>query len=187
MIAYINNLFKEEEIFDIFCCIEKSNKSDDVVLGRQLKEVNNLPLNIKKKLENLGSQLSKKNLRFSYCSHAIYSNKFGEPNLPPHIDADYNDLIFNYQIRSNTSWDVGLGVKNYKIKDNSCLVFDPNAEIHWRPYKNFNDGEYVEMVFFRLVDFNSPTDRSNMIYLQNDPMFREALDFRSSLSDEADN
>lgn len=183
MICYIDNLFKEEELYDLFKCISKGKRVNDFPLGRQIMEINNLPRSIESKLEKLGSSLYNKNLAFSYCLYVEYSKDYGQPNLPPHIDADSNDLIFNYQIRSNTSWDIGLGVKNYNLKDNSCLVFDPNQEIHWRPEKKFKDGESVEMVLFRLVDTDNPQDRSNLIYMQNDPMFKDAIDFREKLRD----
>lgn len=183
MICYIDSLFKEEEVYTLDECIRKSKAVKDLTLGRQKREINNLPRSIENKLEKIGSSLYNKNLAFSYCLYISYSKEYGQPNLPPHIDADSNDLIFNYQIRSNTSWDIGLGVKSYNLKDNSCLVFDPNAEIHWRPHKNFKDGESVEMVLFRLVDVDNPTNRSNLKYFQNDPIFKDALDFRASLGD----
>jgi hypothetical protein len=183
VICYIENLFNEDELLDLFKCIDKGKGVNDLTLGRQKIEINNLPRYIENNLEKIGSSLYNKNLAFSYCLYVSYSKEYGQPNLPPHIDADSNDLIFNYQIRSNTSWDLGLGVKNYNMKDNSCLIFDPNAEIHWRPHKNFKDGESLEMVLFRLVDTDNPTDRSNLSYMQNDPIFKDAIDFRNKLGD----
>lgn len=183
MISYIENLFNEDELLDLFKCIDKSKKKDDPALGRQMREINSLPIGIKNKLEKIGSTLYKKDLSVCFCLYIIYSKDFGQPNLPPHIDADSNDLIFNYQLRSNTRWDIGLGVKDYKIDDNCSLIFDPNEVIHWRPHKTFNQGDYVEMVLFRMVDPNNIVDKSHLKYMQNDPIFKDAIDFRNKLGD----
>ena len=105
---------------------------------------------------------------------------YGKPNLPPHLDADTNDLILNIQIESNTDWAIGLNLKAYDIKDNSALVFNPNKEIHWRAHKEFKDGEYVRMLFIRLFNPDSPSDYSHLDLLQDDEMFTDAIAFRDS-------
>lgn len=137
---------------------------------------------IYKKLKKIAKKHSGKNLTLSGIAAVEYSNKYGKPNLPPHFDADTNDLIINYQISSSTSWDVGLDLKLYSIEDNSALVFNPNENIHWRPIKEFKDGEYIRMIFFRFFDAESPSDYSNLNYWPDDEIFKDIRDYRSTLS-----
>jgi hypothetical protein len=137
---------------------------------------------IYKKLKKIAKEHSNKNLIISGMMAVEYSNKYGEPNLPPHYDADTNDLIINYQLSSNTSWDIGLDLKTYSMEDNSALVFNPNQYMHWRPIKEFKDGEYVRMIFIRFRDSESPSDYSNLNYWQNDEIFKDARTYRSMLN-----
>ena len=180
-IFYIDNLFSEEQILLLNKCIEENYKVYDTRLGRMKAELDKVPSEIKNKLEKLASDLSGKKLKFSYALYIIYNKENGLPNLPPHIDADTNDLIFDYQIRSNTDWDLGLETKIYPVKDNSALIFNPNEVIHWRPYKTFEEGETVEMILFRLFDVNNRSDYTHLKYSQSNPIFQDALDFRENL------
>lgn len=110
-----------------------------------------------------------------------YSAKYGKPDLPPHFDGDTNEIIVDFQLSSNTSWDLGLGIEVYSIEDNSALIFNPNTNIHWRPHKQFEDGEYVRMLFFRFFDPANIVDHSDVSYDRNHPIFDEVKAFRDSL------
>lgn len=182
-VFYIDRLFSDKEIADLHACIEENYKIYDTRLGRMKAELINIPIDVKNKLEKFASELSGNNLKFSYALYLIYDKESGKPNLPPHIDADTNDLIFDYQIRSNTSWDLGLETKVYPLKDNSALIFNPNEVIHWRPHKSFEEGETVEMILFRLFDTNNRSDYTHLKYSQSNPIFKDALDFREKLRD----
>jgi len=107
-----------------------------------------------------------------------YSKEYGNPNLSPHFDGDTNDLIINYQLSSNTSWDIGIDLKLYSLEDNSALLFNPNKKIHWRPHKNFNDGESVKMVFFRFCKIGKQSDYSYLSYSQDHEIFKEVSRIR---------
>lgn len=115
-------------------------------------------------------------------SHAVcveYSNKYGKPNLPPHRDGDTNDLIINFQLESNTFWDLGLNFDTYSLEDNSALIFNGNTEIHWRVHKDFKDGEFVKMIFIRLYKAEDRSDYSHIN--QSDEIFYPYRKFRDSL------
>jgi len=60
-------------------------------------------------------------------------------------------------------------------------MFNPNLNLHWRPKKEFKDGDYVAMIFFRFEKKNNKTDYSHLALSQDDPIFKEANDFRNSL------
>lgn len=141
-----------------------------------------MPIEIKEKLESVAKGISGVDMSLSNSSYAEYSSLYGVPELPPHVDGDTNDMIINFQLSSNTCWEIGLNLLMYKLEDNSAIIFNPNTNIHWRPKKIFDDGEYVKMIFFRLCDEKNKKDYS---YLPNDPddaMFKEVVDFRNSIA-----
>lgn len=141
-----------------------------------------MPIEIKEKLESVAKGISGVDMSLSNSSYAEYSGLYGIPELPPHVDGDTNDMIINFQLSSNTCWEIGLNLLMYKLEDNSAIIFNPNTNIHWRPKKIFNDGEYVKMIFFRLCDEKNKKDYS---YLPNNPediMFKDVVDFRNSLT-----
>lgn len=113
-------------------------------------------------------------LAMEHAMYVEYNAKYGQPNLPPHIDGDKNDLIINFQLSSNTSWDIGLGTETFTPEDNSALVFNGNTNVHWRPHKTFNEDEYVKMIFFRFYNPENPSDYSHISNNQTDPLFDDA-------------
>jgi len=119
--------------------------------------------------------------------HAVvveYSNKYGKPNLPPHLDGDTNDLIINFQLDSNTSWDLGLNFETYRLKDNSAIIFNGNTEVHWRAHKDFKDREFVKMIFIRFYKLEDRSDYSHLNINQPDDIFKEFTEFRNSSKSE---
>jgi hypothetical protein len=182
-ILKINNLFSNSELENIKQIIDSSREDvNDSILGRAFVLEINLPDNIKEKITKICSEFLNVNLCFTNASFAEYSNLYGNPNLPPHFDGDINALVVDYQLESNTSWDLGIDLKSYPLQDNSALIFDTNKYIHWRPHKNFEDGEYVKMLFFRVHDPKNIVDNSHLNYQQNDKIFEEVRKFRDSLS-----
>lgn len=182
-INYIENLFSTAELEEINLYINDSKQIvNDTDLGRlkiTLDKISN-----DKFIENLeykASHLVKKDMVLSHIMYVEYSNKSGQPNLPPHFDGDTNSLVFDYQLESNTSWDLGLGTKTYPLIDNSALIFNANKNIHWRPYKDFKDGEYIKMVFFRFYDKHNRIDYTHLNYRQDHPIFQDVRDYRESL------
>lgn len=111
---------------------------------------------------------------------AEYTNKAGEPNLPPHFDGDQTDLILTYQLASNKQWGVGVDLTVYNLEDNDAVMFHPNENIHWRPHAKFEDGEFVRVMFMRFI-FPTVTDYSHMQYSVSDPIFDEVKAYRDSL------
>ena len=150
-------------------------------LGR-LQSTFRPPEKIQKKLINTAKNIESKELIISSMTYVEYNKKYGTPNLPPHFDGDGSDVIINYQISSNTSWDIGLGTEIHKIEDNSALVFNPNKNIHWRPYKTFNEDEYVKMIFFRLRGPGPIEDNSHLRYSLDNKIYKEANMVRESLA-----
>ena len=184
-INYVENLFSAEELEVLYNCINKPEAvEEDPDLGRSKIHLSTTPeyLNIIKRLEDIASFLLKKDMMHSHTGCVEYSNKSGQPNLPPHFDGDRNNLVFDYQLESNTTWDLGLGTKLYPLKDNSAIIFNANEYVHWRPHKNFKDGEYIKMLFFRFYNKHNTPDYTHLAYKQDHPIFKDARELRESLN-----
>ena len=84
--------------------------------------------------------------------YAQYSNQYGVPLLEMHqdghVDANSKTICFDYQLESNTSWDLIVGNQNYSMSDNDAVLFDSSNEMHGRPNKTFADGEFITNLFF---------------------------------------
>lgn len=196
----IENVFLDEEVKLINSLIRKNdlekinneymNRDNhpygygvDNQLGRlqygieMTKELSDIVQTLTQRINNLFNL----KLSSSGLSCVEYSAEFGEPNLPVHWDHDSSEIIFNYQLSSTTSWDIGIDKSVYSMEDNSALVFNPNKYTHWRPHKKFKENEYVQMIFFRFTDLDNPSDYSHLDYSLGDPIFDDIKAFRDSL------
>jgi hypothetical protein len=177
----IDNIFSKNELAQINKIIKDSPAEIHEQLGRkQVLYSRILTFELEVKLTEIAKQFSNKPLNFNNAAAVEYSPLYGKPNLPPHLDGDANDLIITIQLASNTVWDIGLNLQTYTLNDNSALVFNPNEEIHWRTHKQFKEGEYVRMLFVRFCNEKNLSDYSHLRLIQDDPMFKDAIDFRDS-------
>lgn len=151
-------------------------------LGRlQFGGLKDLPQNILDKVNNIAKNVSSKKLSMAHAMAVEYGSSYGVSNLPVHYDHDTNDLIINFQLSSNTKWDIGIDLKTYELEDNSAVVFNGNEYTHWRPHKLFKNGEFIKMIFFRFKDDNNPSDYSNLDYSIDHKIFEKINAFRDSL------
>jgi hypothetical protein len=198
-INYIENVFSDQELEILHDIINNRriptiNKEEYISydknkgtgmhnsLGRlQIGDIaEKCPEGFLNKVTSIANSLSNEPLTISHAVYSEYNKKYGDPNLPPHVDRDSNDLIINFQLESNVSWDIGLGLNTYTIKDNSALIFNGNTNIHWRPHKTFKDEEYVKMIFFRFGKENNKSDYSDLPTMQDDSYFDEVRAFRDN-------
>lgn len=114
-------------------------------------------------------------------AYVEYSNQYGVPDLPPHFDGDNSDLLIDFQLSANTSWPMGVNLETYPLEDNSAVIFNPNTNIHWRPIKEFKDGEYVKLLFFRGYNSKVRTSYADKVLSQSDPAFDEVRKIRNNL------
>lgn len=153
-------------------------------LGRLHNEELILPQNIQDKLTSLVCQhLGTTTLKLKLNPISVeYSAKYGQPHLPPHFDRDDTDYILDYQFSSSTSWPLGVDRNLYELRDNSAVGFNPNGNIHWRPHKTFNEGEFTRMIFFRFFNEDNPSDYSHLPENIGEPEFVALNEYRDSLS-----
>lgn len=182
-ITKINNIFSPEEIESLAKMGSIENSRIDSNLGRIIigGVQENITIDMEHKISDIVNSIINDPLVWSGAMIVEYSAKYGKPNLPPHFDRDTNDLIVNMQISSNTRWDLGLNLETYQLEDNSAILFNGNTEVHWRPHKEFQEGEYVRMLFVRFYNSDNRSDYSYLPGNQIDEAFKAAIDFRNSL------
>lgn len=75
------------------------------------------------------------------------------PLLFPHTDEAFGGPRFtlDYQIRSNVDWDIIVDnweeEQTFLMKDNEALTFSGTHQVHWRPKREFVEGEFLEAIF----------------------------------------
>lgn len=182
----INNLFSEEELESLFKLLDSMTglnihpELGRIQLGFSAQEI---PKAVIDKVAETVNSVSDKPLIMDHVIYVEYSNKYGESNLPPHVDGDKNNIVVDYQLTSNVAWDLGINTETYPLEDNSALIFNANTNVHWRPYKIFQDGEYVRMLFFRFYDPLNRPDYSYLPHHSSHDMFKPAHKVRDSLRD----
>lgn len=94
---------------------------------------------------------------YNYIDYSLkYSDGITAPSLPPHIDADENLITFNYQIGGNIEdWQVWVDDQPYDLKTGDAIIFSAVNQVHWRPKRNWKQGEFLEIVSF---DYCPPTN-----------------------------
>lgn len=183
-ILKVSNILAPDELELIKTEIEKNEIEADETLGRKyMGPIHHVfTPELEDKMYAIARQATDLPLTLKHAMVVEYSSEFGTPNLPPHFDGDINDLIINMQLEANTSWDIGLNTETYTVEDNSAVVFNGNAEAHWRPYKKFEEGEYVRMMFVRFYNEENPSDYSHLSqHWPSHDIFKEVREFRDSL------
>jgi hypothetical protein len=180
----VNNLFNKEEVDYLL------NKSEEKIVtegrlnekyGRLCIHGMKMPESVAHKINTMVSEMFNADLEGNLSLGVEYNLKYGNPNLPPHFDGDDTEIILNYQLDSNTSWACGVNTEVFDMEDNSALIFSPNANVHWRPHKEFKEGEFVRMIFFRFINTRRNSDYSHLRLSLNDPVFDDMNELREKL------
>jgi hypothetical protein len=104
-------------------------------------------------------------LKLESISFARYNLKYGVPNLPPHVDDnfEYARLTFDIQLSSNRLWKIFVEDNDFELHENEGLVFSGTHQVHWREKVLFDSKDYVDML---LCQFSNPSLLSKPINLK---------------------
>lgn len=159
----LKEVLTQEEIAQLKDYIKQCESDkylDEPQLGRSRTnmDIDEFPKNILDKINDLGKTVSGSNIGVGSIYSSTYSNEFGRPDLPPHLDPSNATFCIDYQLESNTTWDIAVEGTLYRLKDNNAVTIPTSTHAHWRKQKTFNDGEFVTMVFFHFneLDFEVP-------------------------------
>jgi hypothetical protein len=159
----VEDFLTQEEIDTIYKSLETSYKKYVMeTFGQQVSDFR-LPQSVIDKIINVCEDISGvKGLVLEAYQFSRYE-KFvrpdgvvSNPRLFPHYDTFAEPrFTFDYQIKSNTSWPLVVEEKEMVLSDNQALTFSGTHQIHWRTNKQFQDGEFIDMIFCHLSNPNS--------------------------------
>lgn len=148
------NIFSENEIDLLFQSIERSEGREFANPDRAQEYVDmfELPKEVGLRVEAIAKEVTGENWLIADFALCTYTNKTGKPNLKMHRDENFKSqrICFDYQLESNTSWDIIVGKEMYQIEDNSGILFSSTDQYHGRPNKDFQDEEYIKLIFFHM-------------------------------------
>jgi hypothetical protein len=168
----VKNVLSEEQVFLLKSFIEKEQNSREIIylddpgyfegqntktvvhkfMGRLDVEKLNVPKLVMTSIKKIADELDGLNhhsIKPDGIMAVEYSGKYGKPVLRSHKDGGDSSLMINYQLESNTSWDICIDDEIYTLRDNDALVMDPVRQSHSRVDKIFTNDEFIKMVFFR--------------------------------------
>jgi hypothetical protein len=158
----VKEVFSKDEIDQIYLAVKKSHGNNFVRVHCMHESYIELPNSIIHKVENIARDLSEnKNLILTEYVHARYNNTTSDcgnfhfkPALFPHYDETFKEERFtlDYQLKANTEWKIVVEDKAMVLSDNDACTFSGTNQIHWRTPKDFEDDQYVEMLFFHFTD-----------------------------------
>lgn len=174
----IKNIFLKNELKELYDLINHQINSveewelrypGDEYKGHPIQEVSSIPI----KNESMGRvsihnvkvpeiivEKLKKRIEDEGFIHYTYQNantyleynfNAGNPKLPAHIDkTEYPDsLMIDFQLDSNTSWPITIENENFILNNNEAITFFGVQQMHGRPFKKFENSEYVKNIIFR--------------------------------------
>ena len=157
--AIVKNIFSDEEIAKIK--VIRDNIGNVAVSkrwpGREVKplpSLNLLPEGITKNLTDIAILHYGKPLEIYAVAFGRYSKEFGTPKLGPHMDEVPSQFTLDYQLDGNISWSLNVEGKEYVLENNDALVFEGENVLHWRPKRDFNDGEFLDLMWFQFREDN---------------------------------
>lgn len=153
------DILTQDEIDQIYKIVESSNVVGTQVVPIYAQKAYHfmLPENITNKIESFVNSISKHRLKLTEISFASYSKEFGDlPLLSPHFDNTFKEprFTFDVQLKSNISWPIIVRGQSFTLNDNEALIFSGTHQIHWREFREFKDGDFIDMLFchFSLAD-----------------------------------
>lgn len=182
-------------VYDIFDTetIEKLKQLKNTIDGRvdskkgrlirPVSSIDLLPKNVITILEAKASEIYGKDLNLYAVAFGQYNKKFGQPKLPPHIDEVPSQFTIDYQLDGNVSWSIIIEGYEYTLKNNSILTFEGEHVLHWRPKKDFQDNEFLDLMWFQFIDKNHWSYKTDIRpdFKEYKKLFKEKMDIWESV------
>lgn len=129
-----------------------------VHMSREMVEFD-APSDIEQTMDKYVKPLYSEEIKLCHYSYIDYDLRHGDgryvPALPPHIDNTETLVTFNYMLDGNIDWDIYIDGKRYELKKGDAILFSAINQIHWRPKRNWKEGEFVKILTF---DYSPLTD-----------------------------
>jgi hypothetical protein len=146
------DVFSTEEMTMIYDAInnDTTNRTQIVSIYAQKAWFVEIPQAIKDKVTLKMAEIHNQPVKLEEISFARYSKEYGDfPVLTPHFDNTFKEprVTFDVQLKSNINWPIVVEGKPFILKDNEALTFSGTHQIHWREHIEFNDNDFIEMLF----------------------------------------
>lgn len=159
IINYINNKLNTLEIksFSEQEMMKKPNFDNILIIEEALGRIryqiptHELSKDIIDHLHKIAHKYNK-DLKLQSSTFARYSAKYGKPKLPPHMDKHDNNFTMFYQVSANIQWPLFVQQEFEVLNNNDAFLLNTKNTIHWRLPQVFQDGDYVDMIFFHFAD-----------------------------------
>jgi hypothetical protein len=178
----VKQLLTEDEIKSIYKEVENSyNNFIMERLGQQVFDFR-MPESVMEKILEVCKKLSgQEDLILEAYQFARYE-KFVRPDgvtsipkLAPHHDTfDQPRFTFDYQLGSNISWSIFVEGEEIVLSDNDAVTFSGTHQVHWRPVREWIEGEYIDMIFCHLHSPSLPSSGPD----HNSAMLEKAKTYR---------
>jgi hypothetical protein len=172
---YVEKPFTEKQVDDLKNIIKESKNTRPLasiqIPGNQKEFVSNdrfdprimthisrmaiefeCPEEIEKNMDNYVYPIYNNKIKLAHYSYLDYDMKYGEgeyfPALPPHIDAANTLVTFNYCLDTNIDWEIYIDNVPYSLKAGDAIIFSAVNQVHWRPKREWQDGEFCEIISF---------------------------------------
>lgn len=120
--------------------------------------------NIIDKITKIANEMFEKDLFLCGVQYTEYVGDLtGNPTLGIHYDGGDVDFILDYQLESNHTWGIAIEEDVYEINDNELMLLRPVSNLHYRPIKQFDKNHYLKMIFFKFMEKNMHTYKSNQV------------------------
>jgi len=168
----VKNILTKEEIErvkDSVVSAENSNQFD--ILGYYVWHLT-MPEDIVKKFTRIAEEICGEELvleEYNTSRYELRSNDDGSethPLLFPHTDEAFKEERFtlDYQLESNISWPIIVKSENETkelvLLDNEAGTFSGTHQVHWRPKRIFNKGEFLTLIFMHFKKANGAKELS---------------------------
>jgi hypothetical protein len=149
------NIFSEDQVKRIYSAIqsaEKKNYFNTKPRGQAYTVGWDLPEDVRKTVQDIAKEETGEDWLVADFALCTYTTQVGIPELKMHRDENFatQRVCFDYQLESNTSWDIIVGRERYEMEDNSGILFSSTDQYHGRPVKEFTDTDYMKLIFFHM-------------------------------------
>ena len=161
----VTDVLTDDEMSEIYDLVFKNNVNYLMDVFVQTVYEFDIPYRIAKKvIAHAEDTFNVANLEIEEYQFARYkkivdpeTGEVKKPNLIPHCDMTFLEprYTFDYQIGGNTTWPLVIEDKEFTLSNNQALTFSGTHQVHWRKIKEFEDHEYIDMVFFHLKQRHS--------------------------------
>lgn len=96
-----------------------------------------------------------------------------KPQLQPHTDKFVTNpsVVLSVQLKSNTQWPLAVNEDVFTLDENEGIIFSGSDQLHWRPKKEFLDGEYTEVLLCTITDTTKTLSQEHLDEMENLRLF----------------